>query len=67
MKLWRAWYSCPHNGLLYVWATSERNVRQLARNDWGILKAVEVERVEIPTTKAELAEWLNKNFSRDNG
>lgn len=67
MKLWRAWHHDPSEGRCYVWASSERAVKQLARNDWGPLTAVEIERVEIPTTKAELVDWLNKNFSRDNG
>jgi hypothetical protein len=67
MKLWRAWRHDPHDGTLYVWATSERVVRQLARNEWGALAASNVERVEVPTTKAELADWLNKNLATDNG
>lgn len=65
MKIWRGWLSHAHEGRCYVWATSQRAARQLARNeldgDWHF------EQIEVPTKKAELAEWLNKNFNRDNG
>lgn len=67
MKIWRAWTIHPHDGTLYVWASSERAVRALARNEWSTQAPLNIEHVEIPTDKAGLIEWLNSNFNTDNG
>ena len=67
MRVWRAQGRDPHLGTIQVWATSERNARILFRNDYGGMKPLSVEALEIPTTKAGLVEWLNRNFNTDNG
>lgn len=60
MNLWRAWAPGPNNTRRVVWATSERNCRALAKNEFGDSVA-DVKSLELPTTKAELVEWLNAN------
>lgn len=67
MKIWKAWTMHPQDGYVQVWASSERNVRQLARNEWSTQASITVEPVEIPTNKAGLIDWLNENFGTDNG
>lgn len=67
MKVWKAWTTHPHDGYLQVWASSERAVRTLARNEWSTQASLHVEQIEIPTNKAGLIEWLNSNFNTDNG
>lgn len=67
MKIWRAWTSHPQDGYVQVWESSERKVRQLARNAWSTQASIHVEQIEIPTAKAGLIDWLNENCSTDNG
>ena len=66
MKIWKAELRDVDDGNMQVWDTSERGVRKLAMNEWSV-KPTAVKQIEIPTTKAGLVEWLNANFSRDNG
>lgn len=73
MKLWRGVYRDPHEGTCYVWKTSERKARAalvaLIDNMQGVASADnhEVEQIDVPTKHNELADWLNQNFSTDNG
>lgn len=67
MNLWRAWAPATNLGgssRRVVWATSERACRALAKNDFGdAFDAANIKSLEIPTTKAELVEWLNANVN----
>lgn len=67
MKVWLAKLHDSAEGNMQVWASSERAVRALARNEWSGAKPDSVEQVEIPPGKAGLIDWLNQRFSRDNG
>lgn len=65
MNLWRAWsLSADHKSRRVVWATSERECRKLAKNEFGEAGAASVKSLDIPTTKPLLVEWLNSNVSR---
>lgn len=69
VKLWRATTRDPHEGTVYAWARSARDAakakQQMQQN--GFQNPIGLEPVEIPTTKAGLVEWLNLNFTTDNG
>ena len=67
MNLWRAWAPATNLGSSsrrVVWATSERAVRALAKNEFGdTFDAANIKSIELSTTKAELVEWLNANVN----
>lgn len=67
MKVWKAWTQHPHDGCLQVWASSERAVRALARNEWSTQASITCEQEDIPTDRAGLIAWLNENLATDNG
>lgn len=67
MKVWRAWVSDGQEGICYVWGTSRRGVRVLARDTFNDGPEVHCEQIDIPATKTGLVNWLNDNFTRDNG
>jgi hypothetical protein len=68
MNIWRATIHDPDQGMLQVWAGSQREVRRLA------LKAADgdrdaitlVELVNIPTDRRGLIAWLNLYVGTDN-
>lgn len=62
MNLWRAWAPGPNNTRRVVWSTSERECRKLAKREFGDDGAT-AKSIELPTTKAELVEWLNANVN----
>lgn len=66
MKVWRAYILHPHDGTLYVWGTSRASTALLAKNEFAGSKP-KFEQLDIPTKKADLVDWLNRNFSTDNG
>lgn len=62
MNLWRAWAPGPNGTRRVVWATSERDCRKLAKNEFGETTA-DVKCLDLPTTKPALVEWLNTNVN----
>jgi hypothetical protein len=69
MKLWRARFADAYEGTCYRWGTSKRGALVLGRD---FAKAqdvhpseVAVEPVEIGSTRAEIATWLNAHFYQD--
>jgi hypothetical protein len=63
VNIWRAWAQSADNKVRrIVWATSERECRKLSKNEFGD-GVGSVKNIEVPTTKAELVEWLNANVN----
>jgi hypothetical protein len=62
MNLWRAWSPGPNNTRRVIWATSERECRKLAKNEFGD-NVADVKSLELPTNKPSLVEWLNANVN----
>lgn len=67
MKIWRAWVADPQEGICYVWDISLRDVKCLAHNTFDEGLDIKYEKINIPATKTGLVDWLNDNFTRDNG
>lgn len=73
MKLHRIRIIHPQEGTCYVWCGSHLEVRQQKAELKNTLMAglekdaMTIERVEIPTKKADFVAWLNANFDRHNG
>ena len=77
MKLYRVSYQDPLEGTVLSWHTSKRKAqkqkqvitREGAHDDNGepVHLQPEIEPIDVPTKRAELAEWLSAHFNRDNG
>lgn len=66
VKLHRVSWSCPDEGRRQEWFTTWNKAMQFARRE-RIADNAHFDQVEIPKTKVELCEWLNKHFHTDNG
>jgi len=63
--LYRVCWSCASMGNRQQWFTTKQGAEKFAATLDAAKEAVE--KVGIPKNKAALAEWLNHNFSTDNG
>lgn len=71
MRVWRCIYCHAQDGTLLSWHASRRaaaaDLARLRRENGPEQGPAEVELVEIPTTRAGLIDWLNRNLQGDNG
>lgn len=71
MRVWRCAFHDPELGQLLSWHGSKGEASLALRaqqRERGEAQGVEaVEAIEIPTTKAGLLAWLNRNVKTDNG
>lgn len=63
MMLWRAKVQTNISGHRYLWETSEVKLKQLVKNSYPGYSYSQ-ERVEVPTAKTKLADWLNEYTNR---
>lgn len=69
MKIWRTWTSDPHEGTVYQWSSTKAEAIRARRimKEEGYDTDIAIEQVDIPTDKRGLVNWLNDNFTLDNG
>jgi hypothetical protein len=63
--LYRVCWSCASMGNRQQWFATKPGAEKFAATLYAAKEAIE--EVQIPKNKATLAEWLNHNFSTDNG
>ena len=71
MHLYKVMWDCPHDGDRVVWCGTQEAAKQEIKDQrdgpqYGELDADErpkfkTEAVDVPTSKPELIEWLNKH------
>jgi len=74
-NVYRVDFHDPHLGTMISWFTSESKAKSYLAKMKREQKAEGIEpsgpqevlAVELPANKGELVEWLNRNFTTDNG
>lgn len=66
IELHRVCWNDPGNGRMQQFFTTVNKAMRFARRE-RISDEAHFDVVEIPRTKLGMAEWLNANFSTDNG
>lgn len=72
MKLYRLTWSDAWEGSCLAWvgskaAAKKRRWEIAGELDRNVPTSIDIERVEVPTSKEDLLEWLNTNLTRNNG
>jgi hypothetical protein len=70
MIIYRLWTSSLDEGHCYEWFASNEEAGFAMRKrirEGTSPDAVKIDMLRLPDTKTGMIEWLNRNFTRDNG
>lgn len=70
MKLYEISIQSPDEGNVVAWASAMADAKKIAKqmkDEWSASNDAAIKEIDFPTDKAGLLNWLNRNFTRDNG
>lgn len=74
MYIYKITWNDPSDGDCIAWAKNKAaataaivEVRDTYKGEWLSNADIACQRIDVPTTRAALTDWLNRNFQRDNG